>query len=284
MESLEEWLSQPDGVATRLRALRVQAGLTGQALAAANNWAQSKVSRIERGQQMPSPADIEAWCETCGANEATAAELVSRREEARVWQATFKTQMSQGQAKEQERHTNLAAKSTLIRYFETAFVPGFLQIPEYMRRIFDEMIPLHELEIDDVDAAIAERQERQKMLYDTTKRFEFLIAEPVLRWLLPEPAVMRAQLDRLQSVIGLGHVRFGIIPMGVKLTTTPQNSMQIYSGENLIATTETFVKETYFEGAEATAYNRAFDLLWEDAIEGEQARELIIRAVRDLPS
>lgn len=284
MESLEEWLSQPDGVATRLRALRVQAALTGQQLAAANDWAQSKVSRIERGQQMPSPEDIEAWCRACGANEATAAELVSKRDEARVWQATFRQQMSHGQAAEQARHTNLAAKSTFIRYFDTAFVPGFLQVPEYMRRIFDEMIRLHELKIDDVDAAIAERLERQQMLYDPSKRFEFLVAEPVLRYLLVTPAVMRTQLDRLQTVIGLDRIRFGVIPEGVELATTPQNSMQIYSGDDLIAVTETYVKEIFFEGAEATAFNRAFDLQWKDAVEGERARELINRAARGLPS
>ncbi len=54
MEPLEEWLTQPEGLGTRLRALRVQAGLSGKDLADANGWAQSKVSRIENGKQMAS--------------------------------------------------------------------------------------------------------------------------------------------------------------------------------------------------------------------------------------
>ena len=106
-----------------------------------------------------------------------------------------------------------------------AFIPGPLQIPDYARRVLTEMISLHDLEIDDVDAAVQERMARAQMLYDPSKRWEFLLAEPVLRWLLPSPAVMRAQLDRLQGVIGLDRIRLGIVPMGVELATTPQNSV-----------------------------------------------------------
>ncbi|WP_442934633.1 helix-turn-helix domain-containing protein [Micromonospora sp. CPCC 205739] len=39
----------------------MHANTPGKQLAEANGWAPSKVSRLENGRQMPSPADIHAW-------------------------------------------------------------------------------------------------------------------------------------------------------------------------------------------------------------------------------
>lgn len=284
MESLEEWLTQPEGMATRLRALRVQAGLSGKQLADAHGWQQSKVSRIENGRQMPSVEDIEAWVQTCGAGADAAGELLMLREEARIAHATFRSRMKAGQQKVQESYNELVRKSRLIRYFETSFVPGLLQVPGYARSVLREMIDLHDLEIDDVDAAVNARMQRQQMLYDPSKSFELLVAEPVLRWLICPPAVMREQLDRLQTVIGLERVRFGIVPMGVELQWTPQNSFQMYIGEDPVVAVETFIGETFHRGDEAEAYGRALDRLWDEAVTGEDARRLIIAATQALPA
>lgn len=282
MESIEEWLTQPEGLATRLRALRVQAGLSGKQLADASGWAQSKVSRIENGQQMPSPDDIRAWAGSTGADEETVRQLLAGREEARVAHATFPRRMRRGQASVQKTYSDLVTGARLVRHLETVYVPGPLQIPDYARRVLTEMISLHDLEIDDVDAAIQERMARAQMLYDPSKQWEFLLAEPVLRWLLPAPAVMRAQLDRLQGVIGLDRIRLGIVPMGVELATTPQNSVQVYVADEPVAVAETYIGETWHRGDEAAAYMRAIDRQWEDAVEGDDARRLIARAASDL--
>jgi Domain of unknown function (DUF5753) len=172
----------------------------------------------------------------------------------------------------------------LIRHFETVYVPGLLQTPDYARRILAEMVTLHDLEIDDVDAAVAARMQRAQMLYDGGRRFEFLLAEPVLRWLLCPPPVMRAQLDRLQTVIGLPSIRFGIVPMGVELRTTPQNNVQLYVGAETIAVCENFADEPFYRGEKAELFGRAVDLLWEEAVEGDAARTLIARAQQALRS
>lgn len=283
MESLEGRLTQPDGLATRLRAMRAQAGLSGKDLADANGWAQSKVSRIETGQQLPSEGDLRAWAVACR-TPAAADELLAMRDEAQVWRATFRSRMRRGQAEVQQSYNALVDGANLIRHFETAYVPGLLQVPGYARRVLAEMIGLHSLDIDDVDEAVRLRMVRQQMLYDPAKQFEFLLAEPVLRWLLVPPPVMRSQLDRLQTVIGLERVRFGILPMGVQLATTPQNSFQVYAGSDAgtVAVAETFLGEDFSDGDQAAAYGRALDLMWAEAAEGDDARALILRAARDL--
>ncbi|MEU8364906.1 helix-turn-helix transcriptional regulator [Nonomuraea sp. NPDC048882] len=278
VESLEDWLTQPDGVATRLRNLRTQAGLSGKNLADSHGWQQSKVSRIENGKQLPSPEDVRTWAETCGASETEVDELLQLREKGRIAQLTFRSRMRGGQAAVQESYNALVREASLIRHFETVYVPGLLQVPAYTKRVLAEMIWLHELDVDDVDTAVSTRMQRQQLLYDPAKQFEFLLAEPVLRTLICPPSVMRTQLDRLQTVIGLERVRFGIIPMSVELQVTPQNSFGIYEGEESLAVVETFIGETFHRGAEAAGYRRVMDKLWDQAVTGDQARDLIITA------
>lgn len=283
MESLKEWLTRPEGMATRLRALRAQAGLSGKQLANENGWDQSKVSKIENGKQVPTDDDIEAWVRACNADNSTVPELIRLRDEARSAQVTFRSRMRQGQEKVQEDYRAFVEEAHFVRYFETVFIPGLLQVPDYARRVLNEMIWLHDLQVDDVEAAVAKRMQAQQMLYDPNKRFEFLIGESALRWQIVPPAVMRAQLDRLQTVIGLERIRFGILPMQVELGITPQNSFQIFEADEPLVTVETFIGEKPHWGEEAAAYKRALDRLWDEAVTGEAARQLIIAATQALP-
>lgn len=278
-----DWLTRPDGLATRLSLLRARAGLSGRALADACGWDQSKVSKIENGRQKPSPGDIEAWAGACGADADELRDLLRLQSEARTMYATFRARMRGGQAKVQSTYEEIERKADLIRFFELTAVPGLLQVPAYARRLLTEMMALHELEIDDVDAAVAARMRRQQALYDTTKRFEFLLAEPVLRWLLVPPAVMRTQLDRLQSVIGLDHIRLGVLPLGRELAVTPQNSFQVHVGEETIVSVETFVGESFYRGDDALRYADVLDHMWGEAVVGDEARELIFAAQKALP-
>jgi transcriptional regulator with XRE-family HTH domain len=282
--SLEEWLARPRDVATRLRTLRAQAGLSGRQLADAAGWSQSKVSRIESGSQSPTKADITAWVAATGASAAVEAELQRMQAEARVvGTVEFRETMAAGQAAQQEDYDRLFEQAHLIRDFETVYVPGLLQIPEYARRVRQEMVPLHDLPVDDSDAAVSKRVAQQANLYDPGKRFEFIIGEPVLRYLLVPPTVMRGQLDRLTAVIGMDRVRFGIIPFGSVLRWTPQHSFQIFVGDDPVVEVESVVKGTWYRGEDAERFSRFFDRLWEEAVEGGAARDLIVSAIRDLP-
>ncbi|MCW3813740.1 helix-turn-helix transcriptional regulator [Micromonospora sp. DR5-3] len=278
---MEEWLTQPEGLADRLRALRTQAGLSGKELAEANGWAPSKVSRLENGRQMPAPADLYAWARACGADDTAAQELLRMLGEVQSAHRSFRRRMRQGQAAVQDSYNQMVAESRLIRHFETVWVPGLLQTADYARRALTEMVELHNLDIADVDAAVATRMQRQQFLYDASKRFEFLLAEPVLRWLITSPEVKRGQLDRLQTIVGVPNIRFGILPLGVPLATTPQNSFQMYDD---VAIVETFVGETTYRDDEAATYTRAIERLWEEAVTGEDARRLIVRAAQELQS
>jgi transcriptional regulator with XRE-family HTH domain len=224
---LVDWLTQPDGLAVRLHALRTKSGLPGKELAEIPGWPASKVSRLENGKQMPAASDLETWAAACHAPQQATRQLLDLLSEAQPIHLDWKRRMCRGQTAVQTNYNQLVEQSRVICHFETVYVPGLLQITEYARGVLQEMIGLHGLEVSDVDAAVAARMQRQKFLYDPNETFEFLIAEPVRRWLVCAPEVMYGQLDRLQTVFGLVNVRLGDIPLGIALSTAPQNSFQI---------------------------------------------------------
>jgi transcriptional regulator with XRE-family HTH domain len=281
MKTIGQRLNEPDGLAVRLRTLRLQAGLSGKQFAAELGWQASKISRIEHGQQVPTVADLTAWARLCSADARLGSELVESLRALTAEHADWKRRMRNGQAVVQSAYSRMAAEAHTICYFETAYIPGLLQTPAYAHRVLGEMVDLHGLSVEDIDDAVAARMQRQQVLYDTTKDFEFLIAEPVLWWRILAPDAMRHQLDRLQTVIGLPNVRFGILPFGRRLATVPQNAFQLLDDTALV---ETFIGETTYRGADAGSYRDALTRLWTNAVECDDARRLIITAAhgRDL--
>jgi transcriptional regulator with XRE-family HTH domain len=258
-----------------MRDVRVHAGLTGKELSQKTSWQPSKVSRLETGRQLPSEADILRWIEICGLDDLHRTELLALREAATTAHRTWKQRMRRGQQPVQADYNQLVESSTRIRHFETAWVPGLLQTPDYARAVFTEMVSLHHVGLMDVDAAVATRMRRQQFLYDMTKRFEFLLAEPVLRWRFCPSPVLRTQLDRLRGVIGLPNVRFGVLPLDTMVATPPQNAFQLYDSTAIV---ETFAGETTYSPGNSAVYSRVLERLWVDALTGKDALTILERA------
>lgn len=279
METAEEILNPKERLGSELRDLRTRKGLSGAQLAEAVGGDQPKVSRIERGKRVPSYDDVRKWLDRVNADDATRNRINGLLEDARSWQGSFKERASGEDV--QRDHTELVSESFLIRHVDPVWIPGPLQIPDYMRRVFREMAVLHSLQ-DDVEATVSERIKRQQYLYLPAKRWEFVIGESALNYALPGPEVMRAQLDRLQVLMALENVRLGVIPERVAIAVTPQNGLQIYVGDEPEAIVENAHGEYRCTPAETAFYQRWMDLLWEEALEGEEARERIARAAREL--
>lgn len=230
------------------------------------------MSRLETGRQLPSEPDVRRWGELCGADHVVRDELLALRDAATSAHRAWRLRVRHGVRTVQADYNRLVERSTTVRHFETAWIPGLLQTPDYARHVFAEMVALHQVEVADAEAAVTLRMERQRHLYDTGKRFEFLVTEPVLRWGFCPPDVMLAQLDRLRGVVGLTHIRFGVLPLDGPLATPPQNAFQLYDGTAIV---ETFVGETTHGPGDSAAYGRALDRLWADAATGRAALDLV---------
>ncbi|PSK65002.1 hypothetical protein B0E53_03040 [Micromonospora sp. MH33] len=280
MDSIEDWLRRPGGLAGHLRELRRGAQLTGAEMARRLGWTQSKVSKIETGKQMPSDEDLSGWLATCHASEASQATLLALLHEAQGLHQEWRQQVRLGQSTIQRNYDQLVSKATRIRNAEIVYVPGLLQTPGYARSRIEEGVRLHGADPDEVESATARRMLRQQVLYDTSKKFEFIVFEAALRVLLCPPLDMLAQLDRLTNVADLPHITLGIIPFGRQLSTAPQNSFLLLGDD--LAVVETFIGEYMFHGEEAAAYSNVMDRLADDAVHGSEARKVIQRAMTEL--
>jgi transcriptional regulator with XRE-family HTH domain len=278
VKSMDDWLTQPGGLATRLRDLRKTAGLTGERLAAAVGWPQSKVSKIETGKQLPTNDDLSTWVHATAADRAVLDELRGLLAEALGMHREWRQQMRLGQAPIQRGYDDLVRGAALIRNAEVSVVPGLLQVAGYVRARIVENVELYGADPAEVSAAVAMRLRRQEVLANPAKRFEFVLSEAVLRLVLCSPDAMLAQLVRLlELTAGPPNVLLAVIPFGVQLAVTPQNGFLLIDNE--LAIVESHVGETMYHGDEAAGYSSAMDALLAQAWTGERARDLILRAI-----
>ena len=70
--------------------------------------------------------------------------------------------------------------------------------------------------------------ERQAILHDKSKHFEFLLTESALRWQLCEPSIMAVQLDRLVSLSRMPNIHIGILPLSRQVGNGPYHTFVIY--------------------------------------------------------
>lgn len=277
----DTWLTEEDGLANRLRAARVSAGLAAKQLAAVTGMQPAKISRLETGRRVPTEQDIRAWAQATGLGDDATGELMDLLRDYRSRRGDYETALRYGQTGAQLEYNRLFKATRHFRVFATTQVPGFLQVPDYARQILTEMRGLHDAP-DDVESAVEIRRRRGEHLGAAGKRFEIILAEPVLRWLLCDPGTMRAQIGRLHGLIGMRGVRFGIIPMGVRLSTTPQHGFGVY--DDALVIVETFALDETYTGGVPEKYVRVMDLLWAQAAEGPAAAEILTAAMAALPA
>jgi transcriptional regulator with XRE-family HTH domain len=275
---VHDYLTRNDGLATRLR--RARGAMTASELADRAGWNKSKVSKIESGKQLPSEEDLATWGSVTGADQRLVEQWRLMLVEAQSFRADFDQRMRNGQAPVQQEYSGLAESTTSFRFFETSVIPRYLQVAEYTRAVLEELFEQNNVP-DDVDEATDERQRSSRYLYDSHRRFEFLLDEAVLRRRRFPPGIMRPQLDRLQSVIGLRNVRLGIYPSLSRPTKTlAQNSFELFDD---IGYAETFISDgPRLLIDDVLKYDKILVRLWEDAVEGDEARRLINEIVADL--
>lgn len=261
-------------VGARLRELRAREGMSGVGLAARLGWVQSKISRIETGRQLPSDDDIRAWVTATGTGEPDLGELLDQLRVARTQHIAWRRGAGEpGQAGTQRTMHQLAAEASLIRNFEAGVVPGLLQTADYARVRLAENVDFHGAPGDDLADALLLRIQRQQVLYDSAKRFQFVITESVLRMLLCPVGVMRGQLDRLIALTGMGNVELGVIPLTERVPLAPLHGFVMFDDSVIV---ETWAEEqTLQTAADAERFCRIFDQLRRTARHGDEAREII---------
>lgn len=272
---------KPFRVADRLREAREAAGLQQKDLGALLKWDPAKMSKTESGERTAvSETDVRAWAAATGMSDEDRDETIDLLVRFKSNEKSWREHLRKGRRSIQLDYNRLYQEKTNFRMLQTIWVPGILQTPDYARQIFAGLNEIDPGTPIDLDAEVQVRMARREYLYDLRKRFEFLLTEGVLRSLIVDAPVMRAQLVRLGDVFELPNVRLGVLPQGVRLHTAPQGSFVIYDD---LAIIEGFGTQDPYHGAQAERLAGIMDRLWSDAVEGPAALDLIRRATSDLP-
>ncbi|MGW4226164.1 helix-turn-helix domain-containing protein [Streptomyces bauhiniae] len=251
-------------LAETLRALRKQAGLSQARLAARCHISQSKVSKLETGEVTPSLVDAELILRAVGAPPALVAEVTALARLANTeWQAV-RSSWRRGLDKRQAELAALEADAVELRYFLPSMITGLLATSEYIRASLDH-VP------GDVARTVARKIERQAVLYDSSKRFTFLLTEQAVRRAVVPPPVLAVQLDRLVSLSHLPNVLIGVLPLSTPITRGPMNTFTVY--DDRLVTVENFTGRIVFQDARDIAEHlEIFDQYERRALFGEDAR------------
>jgi transcriptional regulator with XRE-family HTH domain len=244
----------------KLRDLRQRAGLSTYALAERTGLTQSKVSRVERGLSLLNVDELRAWATATNASDAELAEIARVIEQfsATSWSILHRLGVSE---KQHEIH-ELEQQATHIQTFQPVVVPGLLQTADYARRV---MSMGYSGPAD--PPSVAARIERQSILYDTNKRFEFLITEGALRW-QPGDFDMAPQLDRVMSLATLPNVSISVVPFGAASTIFMNQFVIWHLETETMVSVETYAAELWAtEPADLARYRQVWERLSEGAVE-----------------
>lgn len=221
-------------VGSLLRVHRQSQKLTGGALAARVGLSQAKVSRIETGRTVASPADVRLLAEGLGLAPDETERLVrlARRRNSSPSRPARRRPDEGLIARQQADVGRTEAVAREIRVFQSTIVPGLLQTSGYAESILQTPLRLAGLAgADSSDAAllaaVAGRLRRQQILKLPDKQFFFVMTESALANRLVNPEDMLAQIRRMREIGRQDNVSLRIIPTEAPLAAPPINSFEL---------------------------------------------------------
>ncbi len=267
-------------VAARLRDMRLDAGLTGDALSVKCGWSPAKSSRLEHAKAIPSDSDLRLWCEACGRPE-RAEDLISASREVDLLYVEWRRRQRNGLSQLQDSLLPVYEQSRVLRLYSSSMVPGLLQTTEYATALLSTISGFRGLP-NDVDQAVASRAQRGRVLYEGDHRLVILIDEAVLRRPFGGREAMAAQLRHLRNLLSVPSLALGIIPFGSSWESVwLLETFHIF--DSALVTVETlsaYIRIT--ERTEIALYERAFVELGRMAMYGPSAKALIETALTTL--
>lgn len=132
---------------------------------------------------------------------------------------------------------------------------------------------------------LAETLRRQEILWDNSKRFDFLMAESSLYTSMGNRSVQLSQIDKLRNLTGHQRIRVGIIPYQAGFLPVEHGSFVLYDRNTLI-TVVTDVETISHDAEQIAEHLKVFTRLQKKAVYGAELLELLNTAqayFTDLP-
>ncbi len=220
-----------DELSRALRELREAAQLSTRKAAELTGFSAAKISRVERGINIPSENDVAILVRAYQASSEVRIHLTSI---ARDIQAEYRpVVMARGKGHPsafQKRLARIEATTEHLTTFTPTVVPGLLQTEAYMRAL----VAYRELPHTEVDKFVAARLTRQERLRDPAHRFTQITTEGALGWRAGSSADMAEQVDRIIAATRLPTVRVGIIAWGTQAPVFPLHGWDLHDQRAVI--------------------------------------------------
>ncbi|AEV83428.1 DNA-binding protein [Actinoplanes sp. SE50] len=201
----------------RLYRIRLERGLTQAQVAERMRWSQSKVHRIETGENSISYADLKVLLGVYEVDDQLAEELTAMADAARQRSLP---EMSDIHSKDFRDFLESELIADREYEFENSFVPGLLQTREYAETVVRKLLYAdscaeseREAVLEQVRRIVSLREMRQQVFAEGgISQARFVLDEAVLRRVVGGGAVMRQQLEHLRKMSRHPRVDLRVLP------------------------------------------------------------------------
>jgi len=274
-------------LATGVRALRADAGLTADQLGKRIGRSRADISRLENGHVVDQ-ADIIAILDALGVDGDRWTQIVTIAREAgeRGWWESNKA-MGDRQA----LYANLEAGAATIREYQQTFVPGLLQTPEFVRSRVDTEVTLKPGS-PNADGVLAGRVGRQRMLRRPGgPTYEVIIDEVAVSRLAAPPEVVKKQLYYLAtSVNSEPKVTVRVLPVHARIKSyaVPRCTFSMYTypdpGDPSVVAVDTVTSDLILtEAADVHPYEELYQRLQDAALPPDDSLDALTKLAADFP-
>ncbi|OLT12259.1 transcriptional regulator [Pseudonocardia sp. CNS-139] len=266
-----------EALGATLRDLRKAAGLTARQLAEQTGQHYTRVSKIENGVQAPTDDDVRKWCRVCSADD-QAPDLIATARSVESSYLELRRQSRAGMKRVIGAHTSeLYQRTRQFRIYEHNVIPGLFQTAAYTSAMLTFWAGFLNAP-HDIDQAVAERMDKQQVIYRSGKRFAVLLEEQALRTWFGTAETQLGQLDRLLALMSMPNMSLGIIPLLTERTAVGSAGFWIFD-DSLVALETPTASIEVNRPREIALYARMFDALSGSALFGPSARDLIAAAI-----
>lgn len=269
-------------LAAELLRRRRTSGLSQIRLAQTLGWSQSRVHKLEHGLvkgRDPNLADdVAAWAQATGASPEEVDQLREIASQTNVEALALRGRTFVGLQREVAQAERAAR---LVRCYVPSLIPGLLQTHAYIEALFATRY----LSVPLTEEGLNARLERQSVLFNESKRFEFVLGEVALRWEFGTADDRRTQLERLLRVSEFPNVSIRVLPVA-SATLLWFHEINLYEDlprDTPWATAEVLTAVVAAQTAEEVErYRTVFGLLWTGALNEDGTRRVIAEIVRTL--
>ncbi len=263
----------------RLREFRTAKGLTVEDAAGQLLCSPAKISRAETGARRPTLRDVRDLCQIYGVDPETSDELMELAREARKpgWWTRYNDPRIAPLA-------GLEQAATAITCFGMYVVPALLQTGDYARELIKGIAP--GIDPDTLSQRVEARMARQRRLSQPQPpRYRALLDEAVLHRRVGGAAVMKAQLEKMLSLVREERAAVQLIPYEAGAYPAVDSNFDYleFGGSKLpgLVFVEGLVSDQYLERPdELDRYRAALEHLRAAALKPRDSAERILQ-IRD---